>query len=202
MKRCSFLVLPWLGLVPLLLAACVALPPQAEPEPTASTAMLAAQQRLAPLRHFSAEGRFALRHESGSAAGRFNWQRSEDNDTILLSDPLGRGIAEIVGHGDETLLTTADQRQYRAADADTLVSQALGYPLPVAGLAHWLTGQAAKPAQARYSDFDPQGRPQRLIEDGWLIDYRYADGSPLPRQLTAHWGELIELRLIIEDWQP
>jgi len=202
LKRSSFLALPWLGLLPLLLAGCVALPPLAESDTSPNSALLAAQQRIAPLRHYSADGRFALRHENGSAAGRFTWQRSEDADTILLSDPLGRGIAEIVRHSTETVLTTADQRQYRAADADTLVGQALGYPLPVAGLAHWLTGQAVNPATARYSDFDRQGRPQRLIEDGWLIDYRYADGSPLPRQLTANWGELIELRLIIEDWQP
>lgn len=179
----------------LALAACAELPllPGHTPSAVAQTAQ--------PGQDFTASGRFALRHEDGSAAGRFSWQRQGERDSILLSDPLGRGIAEIVREPGSTRLNTADQRHLRAADADTLVHDALGYPLPVAGLSSWLTGRPAHPATAKTLERDAQGRPLRLAEDGWLIDYRY-DDAPLPSRLTARWGEQIELRLIIEDWQP
>jgi outer membrane lipoprotein LolB len=177
------------------LAACTELP--LLPGHTPSTASQAAQ----PDQDFTASGRFALRHEDGSAAGRFSWQRQGERDSILLSDPLGRGIAEIVRDPDSTRLTTADQRSLSAADADTLVHDALGYPLPVAGLSAWLTGRPAHPERSKTLKDDAQGRPLRLSEDGWLIDYRYEDNA-LPSRLTARWGEQIELRLIIEDWQP
>ena len=181
--------------LPLLLGACAEVPSLPGHAPSAT------QQAVQPGQHFTASGRFALRHEDGSAAGRFSWQRQGESDSILLSDPLGRGIAEIVRTADGTRLTTADQRSLSAADADTLVHDALGYPLPVAGLSSWLIGQPAHPARAKTLERNPQGRPLRLAEDGWLIDYRYED-SPLPSRLTARWGEQIELRLIIEDWQP
>lgn len=179
----------------LALGACAELP--LSPGHTPSAAAQAAQ----PGQDFTASGRFALRHENGSAAGRFSWQRQGERDSILLSDPLGRGIAEIVRDPDSTRLTTADRRSLNATDADSLVHDALGYPLPVAGLSAWLTGRPAHPATAKTLERDAQGRPLRLAEDGWLIDYRYGDAT-LPSRLTARWGEQIELRLIIEDWLP
>ncbi len=188
-------LLPLLSLI-LLLAGCTDLSLH-----SASPSATLEQHRETTAERFTASGRFALRHENGNAAGRFSWQHGDDGDTILLSDPLGRGIAEIVRQPNSTTLTTADQRQLSAADADTLVEQALGYPLPVNGLGHWLSGRAMHPDNARRSGIDTQGRPARLTENGWLIDYRYGDGQ-LPRQLTAQWGDLIEIRLIIEDWQP
>lgn len=190
----------WLALLAALpLAGCINLPPLDQPPQTRPAATVAASSKADT--PFIANGRFALRYESGNAAGRFTWLHDGDSDSILLSDPLGRGIAEIVRHADGARLTTADQRHYSAADADSLVRDTLGYPLPVAGLAHWLTGHAMHPEQAKTSQIDTLGRPQRLIEDGWLIDYRYED-AVLPHQVTAHWGDLIEIRLLIEDWQP
>lgn len=190
----------WLALLAAMpLAGCISLPPLEQPSLTRPVATAAANSR--PDTPFIANGRFALRYETGNAAGRFTWLHDGGGDSILLSDPLGRGIAEIVRDADGARLTTADQRLYSAADADSLVRDTLGYPLPVAGLTHWLTGHAMHPEQAKISQIDTLGRPQRLIEAGWLIDYRYED-AVLPRQVTAHWGDLIEIRLLIEDWQP
>jgi outer membrane lipoprotein LolB len=174
----------------LALSACATPPLSA---PTTSSVL------TAPL-EFTASGRFALRHEQGSAAGRFTWQRGPSGTSVLLSDPLGRGLAELTLGADGATLTTADQRRAHAVDADALALQMLGYPLPVNGLSAWIAATPAHPATARALRYDQMGRLQSFAEDGWRITYDYPDDNARqPRRLTAAWGEGVEVKLIIED---
>lgn len=153
------------------------------------------------LRDFSLEARFSLRYEDKSYAGRLSWRHAGERDELLLSSPLGQGMAEIFGGSGHVRLQTSDGKSYVAADAETLTQQVLGYPLPLGNLADWVRGQAAgQGAEAALPD--AFGRPLQLRENGWRIDYEYDSDAPQapPTRLFIERQGVLELRLRIDEW--
>jgi outer membrane lipoprotein LolB len=117
---------------------------------------------------------------------------------MLITSSLGAGVARIVREKDSVVLTTAEMREYRAADAETLTEDALGFRLPLAGLADWVRGRASEPSLARI-ERGPDGRLRSLEERGWKIDYLEYQGD-LPSRLRLTYQD-IELRLAISQWR-
>lgn len=176
----------------LLLAGCAQLP--APPPTTARDA----------IGDFTVDGRFALKitaidGRAENSGGRLSWTHANGGDRVLLANPLGIGIAEIDAGPGRASLRTSDGKTWVGDDADRLLAEATGQPLPVSRLPAWLLG---RPTAGGQLGRDAQGRPARLSEAGWQIDYAYADDNPdaLPTRLTAQ-GERIELRLRLETWK-
>ena len=139
----------------IVLAACAWLAGCAELQPATE----------APL--FELNGRIAARYGQESFAGNVAWRHAERADEMLLSTPLGQGVARIVREGDAIILTTAEPKEYRARDSESLTEQVLGFRVPLEGLAQWVRGRPAPELEARgwkveYQDRDPQGRPTRM----------------------------------------
>jgi len=176
----------------LWLSACAGLSPVAGGK--------AAAQRDA-LQSFFLEGRFSLRHEDKSYAGRLSWRHAGNDDELLLASPLGQGMAEVVSGADGARLTTSDGKSYSAADAETLTLQVLGYPLPLKKLAGWV--RARRDGQAGEFDApDSLGRPLGLRQGEWRINYEYDGDDPqaLPARLFVKRADALELRLRIDEW--
>ena len=135
-----------------------------------------------------------------SSGGRLSWEHKNAGDRILLANPLGIGMAEIEVTSTLSRLRTADGRSREAADADALLEEVSGQRLPVRRLPAWLLGQAVQPQDMV---LDALGRPLRLREAGWQIDYAYDDEAPtaLPSRLTLLGEGGVELRLRIEEWK-
>lgn len=178
----------------LLLAGCASLPQGALPPRDA-------------LESFTVDGRFALKSRlpdgtPDSTGGRLSWTHRPDSDRILLASPLGIGLAEIDSNSQGARLRTGDGKVLESADADQLVAEVTGQPLPVRQLPGWLLGRPGSPAGRL--ERDPQGRPQRLAEAGWQIDYTYDNDDPaaLPARLTLLRPPTVDLRLRIESWLP
>lgn len=175
-----------------LLAACVGVPP----------APLAPRDEV---RDFTLEARFALRvsvpdRPPENSGGRLEWEHGNGNDRILISSPLGVGVAEIdVGPGGGRL-RTADGQLRESADADALLEEVTGQRLPVRRLPNWLLGRGGAAAVVTS---DSAGRPARLSEAGWQIDYAYPDDTPgaLPSLVSLRRDGEIDLRLRIEEWR-
>lgn len=153
----------------------------------------------AALQDFSLEARFSLRHEDKNYAGRLSWRHVGGRDDLLLASPFGQGMAEIVSDSSGVRLTTGDGKTYVAADAETLTQQALGFPLPLSHLLDWVRGTSTG------SDLvvpDALGRPLRVRQDGWRIDYEYDSDDPqaLPGRLFIEREGVLELRLRIDEW--
>lgn len=181
----------------LLLAAC------ASPLRTANMPV------RAEVRDFSLSARFALRYEvNGTAAqngsGRLEWQHRTTGDQVLLSDPLGRGLAELEIAPGQSVLRLADGQRRTASDATALLEEALGIPLPLADLPGWLLGRGGAGAILHS---DNLGRPLALQQGEWKITYSYDDGDgegasgALPSRLVLQRGAMLELRLRIEEWR-
>lgn len=154
---------------------------------------------------FAVSARFSLRLENpGEIAqqwsGRLQWQHAANNDRLLFADPLGQGVAELDSQPGSARLRLASGETHSAPDAEKLLAGRLGYALPLRQLPNWLLGRAGSNGQI---DLDTQGRPLRLLEDGWRVDYAYDDEVPnsLPARLTVRRESTLELRLRIEEWQ-
>lgn len=148
---------------------------------------------------FSLEGRFSLHQQNKNASGKISWRHSGQNNALLLSSPLGQGIAEITTNENGARLTTQDGQTYTAINTETLTQQVLGYPLPLAQLTNWVRGQRTKDESAQLDAF---GRLLQLRHEGWRIDYGYPTDDPQapPNRIFAESTDELDLRLLIDEW--
>jgi outer membrane lipoprotein LolB len=152
---------------------------------------------------FLLDARVSVQAGERRYAGGLRWERHLPIETILLSTPLGQGVAEIRREGAMLVLTDADGRRQEAIDPDSLATKALGLPIPLGGLVHWLSGRP-RPGAGHVAYLDTDGRVARIEQDGWRIDYdRYHEqgGLWLPGRLFASRDDGIEFRLVVDHWE-
>jgi outer membrane lipoprotein LolB len=171
-------------LLALILAGCAGLPesPEAGPEPGS----------------FELTARVAVRFGSEAASGHISWRHGAAEDDLFLTSPIGQGIARITRRSGLVELSTASGKTLRAADAESLTAQVLGWRLPLAGLADWVQG---RPDPSRPSELE-RDRMSRLVEirqDGWRVEFQeFASGRPSRLRLSR---EDLEIRLAVDQWQ-
>jgi outer membrane lipoprotein LolB len=81
------------------------------------------------------------------------------------------------------LLKTAQGREYRAADSESLTERVLGFRLPIEGLADWVRGRPAPELERR----------------GWRVEYQGRDSQQRPTRMRLTYPG-VELRLAISQW--
>ncbi len=147
------------------------------------------------------QGRIGVQNDEQKLSGQIRWQHSEGRDELLMTSPLGQGVARIVRDSEGVTLEVPNQSTRHARDADTLTREALGYVLPVTGLTWWIQARPA-PGSAFEASRDASGRLTQLRQDGWVIDYlQYAADAPArPRKLVVA-REGLEIRLVTDSWQ-
>lgn len=132
---------------------------------------------------FSLAGRIAARSGSEAFTGNITWRHVGSGDELLISTPTGQGVAQIVRQGEAVVLRTAEGREYRAADSESLTERVLGFRLPLEGLAQWV-----------------QGKPSAALESrGWKVEYQDYDAQKRPTRMRV-FNEGAELRLAISQW--
>jgi outer membrane lipoprotein LolB len=171
---------PLLATCAAVLAACAAVPPEALPPGG-----------------FSLIGRVSVRYGEEAASGRLTWRHSAAGDELLISTPLGQGVAEITRRDGVYTLVAANGERYSAADPERLTRQVLGYALPLDGLPDWVQGRPEKGVEA-VTRYDGE-RLAELRQRGWLIDYSAGDERP-PKRVRLTRGDL-DIRLVIDEWQ-
>jgi outer membrane lipoprotein LolB len=161
-----------------LLGACAPAPPRPLP--------------LEGPESFQLEGRLSLRQGQTLDHVGVNWRHETDRDEILVSGPLGQGLAELSRDATGARLVMADRQSFAAADWEGLGERAFGVRLPLSNLPRWVLGVVPAPT------LDAVGRPRTARVDGWSIDYlEYADGLPV---LIEFRRDDIEVRLKIDQW--
>jgi outer membrane lipoprotein LolB len=164
-------------------------------EPAAATPRPARES----IEAFRLEGRIAVRRAGERFSAGIEWRHDAQSDEMVVSGPLGQGLARLTAGGGAALLETADHKRYTAADLDGLSEQVFGTRLPVSGLGRWVLGRSAFGGAAQR---DEAGRLAGLSEQGWTIEYlRYESEAPeaLPALLQAK-REDVEVRLVIDNW--
>lgn len=175
MRRCTA------ALAVSLAAACASLPPPDTEAPA-----------------FELTARVAVRYGEQSATGRAEWRHSPVADDLVISNPLGQGLAEITRRGDAYVLVTGDGKHHAADDPEALTESVLGWRLPLAGLPDWVRAQptSGAPARARRDG----ARLDELVQSGWKIEYLEYGERGLPRRMRLTRGTL-DIRLVIEEWR-
>lgn len=135
---------------------------------------------------FNVVGRLMLRQGERRDHLRIDWEHTPRADELMLTTPLGQGVARLSRDGGGALLEMADGRRLRAADWRALAADVVGTALPLDELPEWLRG----------------ARPRRTESvEGWRVEvveaapYRH---GVLPRVIEARRGE-VELRLVVDE---
>jgi outer membrane lipoprotein LolB len=181
--------------VSILMTACFIAPPAPPHDPVARQVF----------DDFSLSGRLSASDGKESATGRLDWERRTGTDRWTVSSPLGQIVARIdSGPDGAEILLANGERRYAPKIADlmsALIPGAAEAGLPPERLAAWV--QAAPPNGAEVRTLDARGRPARLIDRGWIIDYLgYRDESPgsIPRLVDISRGDF-RLRLAVDRWE-
>ncbi len=147
---------------------------------------------------FELNARLAARYGAESFSGNLAWRHAERTDEMLITTPIGQGVARIVREGERVTLTTAEPKEYRAADAESLTQEVLGFRLPLTGLADWVRARPAGDVPFKEAKGE-DGRLQKLEQSGWTIEYLEYQGERPSRIRLLYPG--IELRLAVSQWK-
>lgn len=186
----------------LLVSACVPEAPSGGPAAN-EVQLLAAQSArealLAESPAWSLAGRLAVSVGGDGGSGRIDWRQGEDGTEVRLSAPVTRQSWILrIGPGGATLEGVAGG-PLSGPDAETLLAEATGWPLPVGALAAWARGaRAPGPAEI---EFGPEGLPRQIAQQGWVVEYReWGAGDPvMPRRVFARRGDA-SVRLVVDRW--
>jgi outer membrane lipoprotein LolB len=162
-------------------------------------------------------GRFAatttLDGRSENTTGRFTLTVGADRLVVDLASAIGTTLARIESGPEGAVLRAAGNgaSEVRGRDAAALAEQVLGWPMPVAGIGHWIVGRP-----------DPR-RPSRAItdtegvtafeQDGWRIEIaeQFENGSPRRLVMTrparagttiAPAAPAVTLRIVLDAVEP
>jgi len=193
-----------------------------------STAMLGACASIAPPTETATEqasadrkyqeaitlaGRLSVQYQKDdkdeAIHGSFTWKQSKDHSSIAILSPLGQILATIEVTPDNATLIQSGQPPRSAADVDLLVTQTLGWPLPVSGLRNWLQGFANN---ANNKSFVATASNNKVsTRDGWNIQYptwesdEQTPAQERPKRIdlerqTEQAGK-VAIRIVLDTWQ-
>jgi outer membrane lipoprotein LolB len=202
--------------VALSLSACVSLDERKAPAApgVVTTVSAAAQQaeaaRVEALRaqpDWSFQGRVAVNKGRNGGNGRIEWQQQSRQYVVELSAPVTRQSWKLSGdsHHEGGRLEGLDGGPREGDDAQQVLLEATGWDIPVNQLPDWVRGLvAADTAAAEQVERDADGRPRRVRQMGWEVQYldwypAEGDRPVLPRRIEAVNGDA-KVRLVVDSW--
>ena len=153
---------------------------------------------------FELNGRIGVQNGDEGMSGLLRWLHEPETDQLWFSSPLGSSVAMLVRDENGVELVSGPGPPRRAANAEVLTREALGWDLPLSGLEYWILGRPAPATGTERIDRDPaNGRLTRLVQHGWSIDFRrYLDTEwgALPALIHLEYGSL-QIRLVVDRWE-
>lgn len=198
----------------LVLSACTSVGPQktAAPDvaytvsPAAERAEAARVQALRAQPDWSFQGRVAVSRGKEGGSGRIDWAQQGSAYQVQLSAPVTRQSWRLLGdtaRGNGRLEGLQGGTR-EGEDAGQLLQEATGWDIPVNQLPDWVRGLVLQAEGERGVQRDAEGRPRRLQQAGWDVQYLEwlpADGErpALPRRIEAVRGDA-KVRLVMDEW--
>jgi len=158
-------------------------------------------KKLSELDTWNIDGRISLRLDEEAWHATLLWKQIDQAYHIRLFGPFGAGAIQLDG-SPQTVILTQDGEQVHSQDPEQLLSQRLGWHVPVNGLRYWAIGQKIPDKPAKF-DLDPMGQLARLEQDGWKIRYRRyvaVNGYSLPSKIFMD-NKGLDIRIVINRWQ-
>jgi outer membrane lipoprotein LolB len=158
---------------------------------------------LAEIEHWSAEGKIAVQFGDNRESASFQWIQNQNSYAIFLHGPFGQGGTWLRKDKHGVTLENAKGTRKRAATAEALMQQELGWQVPVSNIQHWMRGFAATRPKPTQTLRDELNRLTELTQQGWQVHYQsfeQINDGWLPTKLTAKRGH-VTLKIVIKDWQ-
>lgn len=129
------------------------------------------------------DGRFGVKitgqKSNDGGSGGFSLSHDGQTDILDIRNPLGGSLAKITITASGAKLEDG-AKVFEAHDADALLQNYLGLPLPARGLSYWLNGQARVGSSARI-ERDKLHRTIKMIQDGWFMDFSWNEKNQLEK---------------------
>lgn len=193
-------LLPTIGAVGLL-AAC------ATPQHMRSAGdLIAPEQWFEEQTQWRMQGRVAL--SDGESGGQLSmgWLQTDELTSIDLRSGLGGRWWRLSFNENGARLEGSEQQIWSAAEPETLVHEATGWPMPITAFGDWIKGLPSPRDQAL--EFDDSGRLVGLEYEGWLVElggYEASWGSRgqavvLPSRFEFR-KEPHRVRVVLNRWE-
>ena len=150
------------------------------------------------------DGRFAVKviglteGKNQGGSGGFTLTQDALTDILEIRNPVGGSIAKITIKPGEAILER-DGQLTTAIDADTLIQNTLGLPLPARGLSDWLRGQT-RPGSNASVERNPKGQVSKITQDGWTLNYFWNNAQRLEKLTMTRSSNIgsIDIRLVFD----
>lgn len=194
-----------LGLTLVLLAGCAGFgaKPSQPVAPAGSDAHAQHAEAVRALQRFRLAGRIGVQREDKGFSADLDWRELPPGYALRLSAPLSGGTYQLADEGAGVVLAAPKGKTYRAADAQALMREHLGWSLPLDGARYWVRGvpDPARPVSGEH--LDDAGRWTDFAQDGWrvsVLEYAPAAGLSLPKRLFLARDKL-SVRMAIKTWE-
>jgi outer membrane biogenesis lipoprotein LolB len=150
------------------------------------------------------DGRFAVKvtgltdAQNQGGSGGFTLTQEQLKDVLEIRNPVGGAIAKITITPSEATLER-DGQVVSAIDADTLVQNTLGLPLPARGLSNWLRGEV-RPGSEASVERNSKGQVSKINQDGWDLIYTWNNQNYLEKLTMTRSSNIgsIDIRLVFD----
>jgi outer membrane biogenesis lipoprotein LolB/tetratricopeptide (TPR) repeat protein len=151
------------------------------------------------------DGRFSVKvtglTESKNQGGSGGFTLTQDAliDVLEIRNPVGGSIAKITIKPGEAILER-DGQLTTAIDADTLIQNTLGLPLPARGLSDWLRGKT-RPGGNASVERNTKGQVSKITQDGWTLNYNWNNAQRLEKLMMTRRSNIgsIDIRLVFDN---
>ncbi len=196
-------------LMAISLAGCQSFNPQKNTtgtlEPLDPATLILAQKhrkQLAKFNKWQAKGKIKISAQDDPKSASFEWQQFKNNYAINFFGPFGYGNSWLRRTSKGVTLEVPERPPQRAASAEQLLQQTVGWQAPISDLQHWIKGLPAPSGAAREQQFTAHGALSVLKQQGWDIAFsrhqRYQD-LWLPGKVVAS-RQGVTVLVIIKQW--
>ena len=182
-----------------VLAGCAA--PRIKPDANLLAGQDAREHTLATQRTWQLDGRLGVSDGHDGGSGSLQWHQDGDTFDFSVHAPVTGKTWVLSGDAHRAELKGLREQAVEGDSASALLERELGWHVPVAELTSWVRGARAN-GDARI-EFNSDGLPAVIEQDGWKIeypDYDTAQRPPLPRRIFASRGEY-RVRLSVSQWR-
>ena len=187
---------PWLALMlTALLAGCAIKPPRGDGRwlPVEGVSP-------ATVENFRLSGRLAVSDGRDGGSAGFLWTQRGDRFVVELRQPVSQRTWRLSGDRGGAVLEGEGHGPQRGASAEALLQEVLGWEVPVASLQAWVRGLVGTDTPVQFLENDAHGRPLRLRQNDWQVDYReWLGDSGWPLRVNAS-RPPYSVKLVIREW--
>jgi outer membrane lipoprotein LolB len=162
------------------------------------------QKKLSPIdtirpisKNWSLTGKFALSNGIENASGKITYSVSNQSIHAKFKAPLGQGSWEIKQDKDNAKLLSTRHDPVYGNNAQSLISQELGWDFPWNSLSYWLRGyETSEKITTHIKSID------EIYDNGWTISYSkwvQTSNGLLPKKIKAS-KPPYTVKLFIYNW--